>query len=37
MKENAEEVSNAYYECARIKAIVKEGKIITVIEELEVL
>ena len=37
MKENAEEVSNAYYECARIKAIVKEGKIVTVIQELEVL
>ena len=37
MKENAEEVSNAYYECARINAIVKEGKIVTVIEELEVL
>ena len=32
MKENAEEVSNAYYECARINAIVKEGKIVTVIE-----
>ena len=30
-------VSNAYYECARIKAIVKDGKIISVIEELEVL
>ena len=37
MKENAEEVSNAYYECARINAIVKEGKIVTEIEELEVL
>ena len=37
MKQNAEEVSNAYYECARIKAIVKEGKIVTVIQELEVL
>ena len=37
MKENAEEVSNAYYECARINAIVKELKIVTVIEELEVL
>ena len=37
MKENAEEVSNAYYECAKLNAIVKEGKIITVIEELEVL
>ena len=37
MKENAEEVSNAYYECAKLNAIVKDGKIITVIEELEVL
>ena len=37
MKKNAEEVSNAYYECAKLNAIVKEGKIITVIEELEVL
>ena len=37
MKKNAEEVSNAYYECARIDAIIKEGKIVTVIEELEVL
>ena len=37
MKQNAEEVSNAYYECAIIKAIVKEGKIVTVIEELKVL
>ena len=37
MKKNAEEVSNAYYECARIDAIIKEGKIVTVIEDLEVL
>ena len=37
MKEIAEESSNAYYECARIKAMVKEGKILSVIEELEVL
>ena len=37
MKQIAEESSNAYYECARIKAIVKEGKIISVIKELEVL
>ena len=37
MKENAEKVSNAYYECAKLNAIVKDGKIITVIEELEVL
>ena len=37
MKEIAEESSNAYYECARIKAMVKEGKILSVVEELEVL
>ena len=37
MKQIAEETSNAYYECARIKAIVKDGKIISVIKELEVL
>ena len=37
MKATAEEYSNAYYECARIKAMVKGGKIISVIEELEVL
>ena len=37
MKQIAEESSNAYYECARIKAIVKDGKILNVIEELEVL
>jgi hypothetical protein len=37
MKKNAEEVSNAYYECAKLNAIVKDGKIITVVEELEVL
>jgi hypothetical protein len=37
MKKNAKEVSNAYYECAKLNATVKEGKIITVIEKLEVL
>tara|TARA_Y100000816_G_scaffold260141_1_gene216189 strand:+ start:565 stop:909 length:345 start_codon:yes stop_codon:yes gene_type:complete len=37
MKQIAEESSNAYYECARIKAIVKDGKILNVIEELEIL
>ena len=37
MKATAEEYSNAYYECARIKAMVKGGKIISIIEELEVL
>ena len=33
----AEESSNAYYECAKIKAIVKEGKIISIVKEIEVL
>ena len=37
MKQIAEESSNAYYECAKIKAIVKEGKILRVLEELKVL
>ena len=37
MKVIAEENSNAYYECARVIAITKEGKIIRVIEEIEVL
>ena len=36
-KQTAEESSNAYYECAKVKAIVKKGKILSVIEELEVL
>ena len=37
MREIAEETSNAYYECARVKAMVKDGKILSVVEELEVL
>ncbi len=37
MKKIAEETSNAYYECAKVNAIVKAGKIISVIEEIEVL
>ena len=37
MKVIAEENSNAYYECAMVIAITKEGKIIRVIEEIEVL
>ena len=37
MKAIAEENSNAYYECAIVIAITKEGKIIRVIEEIEVL
>ena len=37
MKVIAEENSNAYYECTKLKAVVKEGKIIRIIEEIEVL
>ena len=37
MKEIAEETSNAYYECEKIKAIVKEKKILKVIEKIEIL
>ena len=37
LKEVAEENSNAYYECARINAIIKDGKIFKVIDEIEVL
>ena len=37
MKVIAEENSNAYYECAKLEAVVKEGKIIRIIEEIEVL
>ena len=37
MKEIAEETSNAYYECEKIKAIIKEKKILKVIEKIEIL
>ena len=37
LKEIAEQTSNAYYECAKVNAIVKAGKIVSVIEEIEVL
>ena len=37
LKEVAEENSNAYYECARVNAVLKGKKIVSVIEELEVL
>ena len=36
-KKKAEENSFAYYECAEVNAVVKGGKIISVIEELRVL
>ena len=37
LKIKAENNSNAYYECERVDAIISGGKIIEVIEELEVL
>jgi len=36
LKEVAEETSFAYYECAKINAVVRGGKIVKVIEEIEV-
>ena len=36
-KEIAELTSSAYYECAEVNAVVKGGKIISVIEEIRVL
>ena len=36
-KKTAEENSFAYYECAEVNAVVKGGKIISVIEEIRVL
>ena len=35
-KKKAEENSFAYYECAEVNAVVKGGKIISVIEEIEI-
>ena len=37
LKTNAEESSNAYYECAKVNAILTGKKIVKVIEKLEVL
>ena len=37
LKEVAEENSNAYYECAKVNAVIKGKKIVSVIDELEVL
>ena len=37
MKEIAEETSFAYYECARVEAILAGNKIVSIINELEVL
>ena len=36
-KEIAESSSSAYYECAEVNAVVKGGKIISIIEEIRVL
>ncbi len=37
LKEIAEESSFAYYECAKVNAVIKGKKIVSVIEEIEVL
>tara|TARA_B100000963_G_C22262850_1_gene509267 strand:- start:200 stop:544 length:345 start_codon:yes stop_codon:yes gene_type:complete len=37
MKEIAEETSFAYYECARVNAVLKGKKIVSIIEELEII
>ena len=36
LKEIAETTSNAYYECAKVNAVLKGRKIVSVIEEIEV-
>lgn len=36
LKEIAEESSYAYYECARVNAVIKGKKIVSIIEEIEV-
>jgi len=37
MKQTAEESSSAYYECARVNAILKGRKIVSIINEIEVI
>ena len=37
MKEIAEETSFAYYECARVNAVISGKKIVSIIQELEVI
>ena len=37
LKEVAEENSNAYYECAKVNAVIKGKKIVSIIEEIEVI
>ena len=37
LKEVAEETSFAYYECAKVNAVIKNKKIVSIIEEIEVI
>jgi hypothetical protein len=37
MKQMAEESSSAYYECARVNAVLKGRKIVSIINEIEVI
>ena len=37
MKKNAEESSFAYYECARVNAVLVGKKIVSIIDEIEVI
>ncbi len=37
MKQMAEENSSTYYECARVKAVLKGRKIVSIINEIEVI
>ena len=37
MKQTAEESSSAYYECARVNAVIKGRKIVSIINEIEVI
>ena len=37
LKQIAEETSYAYYECALVNAVLKGGKIVSIIEEIEVI
>ena len=37
MRQIAEESSFAYYECARVNAVIRGGKILSIINEIEVI
>jgi len=37
MKQTAEENSSAYYECVRVNAVLKGGKIVSIINKIEVI